>query len=127
MEKVWLKQYPDHIQKEITIPNESVPDMLKKTIANYGNRPALHFYGEEITYKEFGEQADAFASSLQQAGLQKGDRAAIMLPNCPEYCISYYGILQAGGIVTQVNPMLLGKELARSEEHTSELQSRGHL
>src|SRR5690625_3720523 len=112
MEKVWLKQYPEHIQKEINIPDDSVPDMLQKTIANYGNRPALHFYGKEINYKAFGKQAAAFASSLQQTGLQKGDRAAIMLPNCPQYCISYYGILQAGGTVTQVNPMLLGKELA---------------
>ena len=112
MERVWLKQYPEHIQKEINIPDDSVPEMLQKTIANYGNRPALHFYGKEINYKEFGEQAAAFASSLQQTGLHKGDRAAIMLPNCPQYCISYYGILQAGGTVTQVNPMLLGKELA---------------
>lgn len=112
MEKVWLKQYPEHIQKEINIPDESVPDMLEKAIANYEDRPALYFYGKEINYQEFGELAAAFASSLQQAGLHKGDRAAIMLPNCPEFCISYYGVLQAGGTVTQVNPMLLGKELA---------------
>ncbi|WP_099159108.1 long-chain-fatty-acid--CoA ligase [Virgibacillus ndiopensis] len=111
MEKVWLKHYPEHIQRELEIPNDSVPDMLQKAIANYGENKALYFYGKEISYNELGTQTAAFASSLQQDGLIKGDRVAIMLPNCPQYVISYYGTLQAGGIVTQVNPMLVGKEL----------------
>lgn len=112
MEKVWLKHYPEDVQKEIEIPDASVPDLLKRAIANYGENKALYFYGNEITYEEFGQQAAAFASALQQEGIEKGDRVAIMLPNCPQYCISYYGILQAGGTVTQTNPMLVGKELA---------------
>ncbi|SEP60408.1 long-chain acyl-CoA synthetase [Virgibacillus subterraneus] len=111
MNRTWLKHYPEHIKKELEIPNDSVPDMLKNAIANYGDHQALYFYGKEITYKELGTQTGAFASSLQQDGLSKGDRVAVMLPNCPHYVISYYGTLQAGGTVTQVNPMLVGKEL----------------
>jgi len=111
MDKVWLKHYPEHIKREIEIPNDSLPDMLQKTIAGYGEHKALSFYGHEISYSELGQQSGAFASALQQEGFTKGDRAALMLPNCPQYVISYYGVLQAGGIVTQVNPMLVGREL----------------
>lgn len=111
MEKVWLKQYPEHIQTDIEIPEESVSDMLQDSIAKYGDHTALYFYGKEISYKGLGQQAAAFASSLQQNSFEKGDRVALMLPNCPQFVIGYYGTLQAGGIVTQVNPMLVGKEL----------------
>ncbi|WP_082129836.1 long-chain-fatty-acid--CoA ligase [Aneurinibacillus tyrosinisolvens] len=52
-----------------------------------------------------------FAAALQNSGVQKGDRVAIMLPNCPQYVISYYGTLRAGAIVTQVNPMLVEREI----------------
>ncbi|SET64540.1 long-chain acyl-CoA synthetase [Oceanobacillus limi] len=111
MEKVWLKAYPEHIAKEIEIPNISVPDMLQRTIANYADHKAIHFYGKEFSYQELGAQTGAFASVLQEDQFVKGDRVAIMLPNCPQYVISYYGTLLAGGTVTQVNPMLVGKEL----------------
>ncbi|QHS21516.1 long-chain fatty acid--CoA ligase [Virgibacillus sp. MSP4-1] len=111
MEKVWQNHYPDHINSELEIPDMTAVDMLHQTVKKYGDYKAMHFYGREFTYKELGQQAGAFASKLQDEGLKKGDRAAIMLPNCPQYVISYYGILQAGGTVTQVNPMLAGPEL----------------
>lgn len=111
MDKIWLKHYPEHIQREIEIPDDSISDMLQRTISNYGDHSAIYFYGKEISYKELGGQTEAFASAMQEGGFNKGDRVAVMLPNCPQFVISYYGTLQAGGIVTQVNPMLAGKEL----------------
>lgn len=111
MEKVWHKHYPKHIRPELEIPNQSLPEMLVETVKKYPNHPALYFFGQEISYTKLGELAGAFASCLQQDGFEKGDRAAIMLPNCPQYIISYYGILQTGGIVTQVNPMYTSNEL----------------
>lgn len=111
LEKVWLKHYPNHIPKEIKVPDKSLPEMLKDSIEKFGDKTALYFYGKEISYKELGTLSDSFTSALQDEGVKKGDRVAIMLPNSPQYVISYYGILQAGGIVTQVNPMLVSKEL----------------
>ncbi|AXF55347.1 long-chain-fatty-acid--CoA ligase [Salicibibacter kimchii] len=111
MSKVWLDLYPEHIKKEIEIPNQSLPQMLKESISAYEENIALHFNRDEITYRKLGELTDAFTAALQKAGVQKGDRVAIMLPNCPQFVISYYGSLQAGAIVTQINPMLVGKEL----------------
>lgn len=111
MGNVWLKHYPEHISTEVTIPDKSLPDMLKDTISEFPNNPATYFYGKTKTYKEMGNLSDAFTAALQQEGVKKNDRVAIMLPNCPQYIISYYGILQAGGVVTQLNPMLVAKEL----------------
>lgn len=109
--KTWLAHYPESISKEISIPNQSLGAILQNTAKNYPEHNALSFYGKKISYKELNALAFAFTSSLQQNHVQKGDRVAIMLPNCPQFVISYYGILHAGGIVTQVNPMSVEREL----------------
>ncbi|WP_163530132.1 long-chain-fatty-acid--CoA ligase [Halobacillus ihumii] len=109
--RVWTKHYPEHIKSEVEIPNLPLTSILQQAIDRFPDNPALSFYGNEITYKELGFQTGAFASALQHNDVVKGDRVAIMLPNCPHYVISYYGTLKAGAVVTQVNPMLVGREL----------------
>jgi long-chain acyl-CoA synthetase len=111
LENVWLHHYPEEIHTELIYPEKTMPDFLAETAAKIPNHIALKFYHKEITYKELHFLSTLFASALQQSGVQKSDRAAIMLPNCPQYVISYYGILKAGAIVTQVNPMLMEREL----------------
>ena len=69
------------------------------------------FHGKEITFKEIYESSLKFANYLQEIGIKKGDRVAIMLPNTPQSVISYFGILFAGGIVVQTNPMYTEREL----------------
>lgn len=108
---MWLKQYAENIKQEVEIPDKSVSAMFQDNIATYANHKAISFYGKEFTYQELGQQVAAFASALQSEGLKKGGRVGLMLPNCPQYVISYYGVLQAGGIVVQINPMLVGKGL----------------
>jgi long-chain acyl-CoA synthetase len=110
-QKPWLAHYADNIAKEIEIPNITLPQMLLETTAKYPQNNALSFYGKKFTYQEVTRAANGFANVLQKKGVQKGDRVAIMLPNCPQYVISYYGTLFAGGIVTQVNPMLVEREI----------------
>ncbi|WP_299086691.1 long-chain fatty acid--CoA ligase [uncultured Metabacillus sp.] len=109
--KHWLATYPVHVPNEVEIPPISVPEMLHKTVELFGEHEAVSFYGNSYTYNEIARLVGEFASSLQQAGVQKGDRVAIMLPNCPQYLVSFYGALTAGAIVTQVNPMLVEREL----------------
>ncbi|MEE6449395.1 long-chain fatty acid--CoA ligase [Gottfriedia acidiceleris] len=109
--KVWLAHYPEYIAKELSIPTKSIPEMFNETAENYPNHSCLSFYGKKNTYKEVQSAVKKFASALQKNGVQKGDRVAIMLPNCPQYVISYYGILTVGGIVTQINPMSVEREL----------------
>jgi long-chain acyl-CoA synthetase len=103
--------YPNTIASHFEIPNVTLNNILKERAVQYSDKIALTFYDKEITYKELASLVETFASTLQKRGVKKGDRVAIMLPNCPQYVIAYYGILRAGAIVTQVNPMLVEREL----------------
>ena len=68
--------------------------------------------GKDVSYKEFYESSLKFANYLQSLGIEKGDRVAIMLPNCPQGVIGYYGVLYAGAIVVQTNPLYTEREIA---------------
>ncbi len=103
--------YPEHIAKEVVVPNQTLPEMLEASVKTYPDHEALTFYGRTMSYRQLFGAVRAFASALQENGLKQGDRFAIMLPNCPQFVIAYYGILMAGGIVTQINPMLVEREL----------------
>ena len=72
---------------------------------------AISYYGTEITYRELNHQIDKFASGLLNLGLQKGDRVALYMQNCPQFAISFIGTLQAGGVVVSLNPMFKHAEL----------------
>lgn len=111
IENAWHSHYPASIKPDMDFPLKTMPDILKETVDTIPDQVAIKFYEKEISYQELWSLSDKFTSSLQQSGVKKGDRTAIMLPNCPHYIIAYYGILKAGSIVTQVNPMLLEKEL----------------
>ena len=109
--KTWHAHYPESIAADVSIPSKSMPEMLQEVTAMYPQNTALSFYGRKMIYAELQKAVYGFAASLQKNGVQKGGRVAIMLPNCPQYVIAYYGTLAAGAIVTQVNPMLVEREI----------------
>ncbi|MGH2319221.1 long-chain-fatty-acid--CoA ligase [Planococcus sp. SE5232] len=111
IEQVWTSHYPKGISAEMEFADKTMPQLLSETAKKIPDHIAIKFYQKEMSYKELDLFSTVFASSLQQTGIQKNDRVAIMLPNCPQYIISYYGVLKAGAIVTQINPMLLENEL----------------
>src|SRR5690606_4279532 len=111
-EQTWKSHYPKGISAEMKFSEKTMPQLLTETAEKIPDHIAIKFYQKEISYKELDLFSTLFASSLQQTGIHKNDRVAIMLPNCPQYIISYYGILKAAAIVTQINPMLLEKELS---------------
>lgn len=110
--KPWLKHYPPQIPHTLTYEETSLQQLLKNTAEKYPNKIAIHFNGKELSYKELYDSALKFAGYLQKIGIQKGDRVAIMLPNTPQSVISFYGVMMAGGIVVQTNPMYTERELA---------------
>jgi long-chain acyl-CoA synthetase len=109
--QAWHVHYPESIAKNITIPDKHVGQFLQETAEKYPTNNALSFFGKKVSYQQLFGLSQAFTSALQQKQVQKGDRIAIMLPNCPQYVISYYGSLGAGAIITQVNPMSVEREL----------------
>jgi long-chain acyl-CoA synthetase len=111
VKKAWMAQYPDSISSTISNPEKNLVEILQETTSKYPVNNALSFFGRKITYRQLLGLSQGFTSALQQNQVQKGDRVALMLPNCPQYVISYYGTLGAGAIVTQVNPMSVEREL----------------
>jgi acyl-CoA synthetase (AMP-forming)/AMP-acid ligase II len=72
---------------------------------------ALRFYGHDFTYGELEDAVNRFAQGLLSLGLKKGDRVALFMQNCPQFVISFFGILSAGGIVVSLSPMFKQAEL----------------
>lgn len=112
--KIWLeKSYPPGVPHEID-PDKyaSLVELFNKYVGIYANRPAFINMGAEITFAELEQQAKAFAAYLQQEmGLKKGDKFAIMVPNCLQYPIALFGALLAGLTVVNVNPLYTAREL----------------
>ncbi|MCD5323790.1 MULTISPECIES: long-chain-fatty-acid--CoA ligase [Pontibacillus] len=110
-QRPWLKHYPEEIPTSIEYDEKPIHQFLKESALQYPKKKALHFMGKEISYDSLYSEVQQFASYLQYLGLRKGDRVSIMLPNCPQSVIAYYGILQAGGVVVQTNPLYVEREL----------------
>ncbi|MCQ6529370.1 long-chain-fatty-acid--CoA ligase [Bacillus mycoides] len=111
MEKPWLKSYPEEIPSTISYDIQPLHGYLEKIASRYPEKKALHFLGKDVTFSDFHDKVKKFANYLQRLGVEKGDRVAIMLPNCPQSVIGYYGTLLAGGIVVQTNPLYTEREL----------------
>jgi len=111
MEKRWLAHYPPEIPHTLDYPMKTLPDYLRETAEQFGDRIAIDFLGKTVTFRELYEQAMTFAHYLRGLGVKEGDRVAVMLSNCPQAVISYYGTLLAGGIVVQTNPLYTEYEL----------------
>ncbi|WP_456278065.1 AMP-binding protein [Bacillus sp. AK128] len=111
MNKPWLNSYPPEIPQSISYEGQTIHQFLVDTAKEYPKKKALHFLGKELTYEQLYEQSLKLANYLKELGLEKGDRVSIMLPNCPQAVIGYYGTLLAGGIVVQTNPLYMEREL----------------
>ena len=109
----WIKHYPEGVPATIN-PDiyESLPDFQEKICQEYGDAPVFTSLGKTMTYKEFDEKVTAFASYLQSLpGVEQGDRVAVMMPNLLQYPICLFGIMKAGLIVVNVNPLYTAREL----------------
>ncbi len=113
MEKVWLKRYPADVPAEIDPDRySSLIEMFENAALRYADQPAFINMGEVMTFRKLEERSRAFAAYLQQGlGLQKGDRVALMMPNLLQYPIALFGVLRAGMIVVNVNPLYTPREL----------------
>jgi long-chain acyl-CoA synthetase len=113
MEKIWLKSYPPGVAAEID-PGafHSLNDMVEQSLAQFAGSTAFVQMGKELTYRELDRLTRDFAAWLQnEAGLQKGDRVALMMPNVLQYPIAIFGLLRAGMVVVNTNPLYTAPEL----------------
>jgi long-chain acyl-CoA synthetase len=111
MNKPWFAEYPGEIPTELNLIEKPLQSYLTEAATLYSSKVAIQFMGKEMTYTELHESALKFAHYLKTLGIKKDDRVAIMLPNTPQSVIAYYGILYAGGIVVQTNPLYMEREI----------------
>lgn len=107
----WFAFYPEEVRQHLNYPEVNIAQFLIDAATQFPSKQAIYFMGKSITYEELYVAADRLARGLGRIGVHKGDRVAIMLPNSPQAVIAYYGVLLAGAVVVQTNPLYMEREL----------------
>ncbi|MGA7672321.1 MAG: AMP-binding protein, partial [Nitrolancea sp.] len=107
----WLKWYEPGVPYSVTVPDRPLHRLLSDTAARCPNRNAILFMGRSMSFQELDDSVTRFANALIDLGVEPGDRVALVMPNCPQMVISYYGTLRAGAVVVPTNPLYVESEL----------------
>ncbi len=110
-DRLWAKSYAPGVPLDIDVPDESLVDLLESSVARFGPKVALDFFAATTTYAELGKQVARAAEGLRQLGVRKGDRVALVLPNCPQHVVAFYAVLRLGGVVVEHNPLYTAEEM----------------
>ena len=111
-DRPWLKSYPPGVPADIDASQyPSLVKLMEEGFAKFSERTAYSFMGKDISFGQTDEMSKALGAYLQSLGLAKGDRVAIMMPNCPQYPVAVAAILRAGYVVVNVNPLYTPREL----------------
>jgi long-chain acyl-CoA synthetase len=112
LERPWLKAYPSGVPADIdTKQYQSLVALMEESFKKNASKVAYSFMGKDVSFGETDSLSVAFGAYLQGLGLSKGDRVAIMMPNVPQYPVAVAGILRAGFVVVNVNPLYTPREL----------------
>ena len=118
MKRAWLKFYDEGVPHTLEYPSITVPEFLRQSAQNFPSQVATVFLGSRLTYRQLKAQVDQLAGQLYQMGVRKGDRVAIMLPNCPQTVIAYYATLSLGAVTVLTNPLYVERELEHQWEES---------
>lgn len=116
--KPWLNAYAKGVPSEIPPSHETLVDLIDSSARRYRGKPALDFFGATTSYSDLGEQISRAAEGLRRLGVTRGDRVALVLPNCPQHIVAFYAVLRLGAIVVEHNPLYTEPELRHQfEDH----------
>jgi len=119
VDRPWLERYDQDVRRSLEpYPEKTLLDYLKALAAEHGDKPALLFKGATVSYARLEAESDAFGAALAAMGVHKGDRVALVLPNCPQFLIAEFGVWKAGGIVVALNPTYSERELEQALDST---------
>jgi long-chain acyl-CoA synthetase len=110
MEPIWLAHYDKGVPTTFTCPDGPLQGLLESAARRHPDNIATIFFGARMTYREINDEANRLAHALQNLGLQKGDRVALVLPNCPQFVVGYFAVVKAGGVVVPTNPTYKPRE-----------------
>ena len=113
MNQLWLRSYDADVPHSVApYPHRTLLDYVSESARAHPSRAALLFEGGRVTYGRLERASDAFAAALATIGVRKGDRVALLLPNCPQFVIAELGAWKAGAIVAPLNPIYPDEELS---------------
>ena len=107
----WLSSYQPGVPATLEVPARSVPQVFDEATERSPDRPAVVFYGRELTYRELREATDRLACALSSLGVGKGDRIGLYLLNSPQFIIAYFAVLKCGAVVTPISPVYTSHEV----------------
>lgn len=111
LDRPWLKFYDEDVPRSLTYDPVPIPEFLRSSARRFPDHVALVFLGRRVTYRQLMAEVDRVASALHGLGVRKGDRVAIMLPNCPQAVIAYFATLSLGAVAVLTNPLYVEREL----------------
>jgi len=107
----WTRHYDPMVPATLVYPPVALPALLRETVHRHGDSTATIFFGAKRTYASLYRDVRRFAAALQRLGVRKGTRVAIVLPNCPQFLIAFWGALEAGATVVPTNPLYTAREV----------------
>jgi long-chain acyl-CoA synthetase len=108
----WLEVYEKgKVEPETWIFEGSLYELFSRAVEEHRGKSALSFYDTTFQFGRLQALVEKMAASLAASGVEKGDRVALMLPNCPQYVVSFFATVRLGAIVTQINPMYVEREM----------------
>jgi len=110
-ERPWARWYASGVADRVQIPDVALTELLDDAADDFPRRKALAFLGATMTYRALVNAVDRFAGALHGLGVGKGDRVALILPNCPQNVIAFFAVLRLGAVVVQHNPLYTAPEL----------------
>jgi long-chain acyl-CoA synthetase len=112
-QRIWQKSYPEGIPFDVDVTQfDSIVEIFEESFRKYPESPAFHNFGKTLKYKDLDDMSARVAVYLQkELGLARGSRVAIMLPNVLQFPTILFGVLRAGMIVTNINPLYTAREL----------------
>ena len=111
MNKPWLKHYDEDVPLSLTYPEMTVHAFLQQAAHKFSDQTCTIYRDIPLSYAAMNRLSDSFAVALQGMGVRKGDRVAVILPNIPQFVLTYYAILKAGGVVVAMNPLYKADEI----------------
>ncbi|MGH2654270.1 MAG: long-chain-fatty-acid--CoA ligase, partial [Actinomycetota bacterium] len=116
-ERPWLKSYPSDVPHSLApFPERPVWSLLEESAERYPDRPAVAFpvapMARRLTYRQLKEEAERFAGAMSAMGVGKGDRVGLLLPNCPQFVVAWFGLQRLGAVPVGNNPLYTQRELA---------------
>lgn len=113
-----MKRFPLWVYEDIDYPEVAVPAIIRYAAKRYPDKLATIYSGSAVTYGEYEEASNRLAAALADMGIKKGERVGLMLPNCPQFIIGYFGIMKAGAVYLPISPMLAERELEHFLDYT---------